>query len=194
FPHPRHIQRAVTILQAGGLIAYPTDTYYAIGCDMASRAAVEALTELKHRDSKKPFAVLCSDLAEAAKYALIGNEQYRLMRRLVPGPYTFILDGTRDVARTVINKRRQVGIRIPDAPIALALVRGLGRPLATTSAQLPDGEICLDAQEVQDRIGHGVELILDGGATLVEASTVLDLTGPQAVVLREGKGPVEGLL
>jgi tRNA threonylcarbamoyl adenosine modification protein (Sua5/YciO/YrdC/YwlC family) len=116
------------------------------------------------------------------------------MKRLTPGPYTFVLEATRLVPRTALTRQRQVGVRIPDAPVALALVRALGRPLATTSAQQPEGKVLTDAHEVQEALGHALDLILDGGSTLNEPSTVIDLSGPQAVVLREGKGSLEGVV
>jgi tRNA threonylcarbamoyl adenosine modification protein (Sua5/YciO/YrdC/YwlC family) len=194
FPQPRHIQRAVAVLEAGGIVAYPTDTYFAIGCDFAQRKAVERMASFKRRDDKKPFSILCADLADVAHWAIVSNEVYRILKRLAPGPYTFVLNATREVPRTALTKQRSVGIRVPDAPVAQALVHALGRPLATTSAALPDHEEPFDASEVQEQMGHLIDLVLDGGATLNEPSTVLDLTGPTPVVLREGKGPVEGLL
>ena len=193
-PQPRHIQRAVAVLEAGGIIAYPTDTYFAIGCDFAQRKAVERMASVKRRDDRKPFSFLCADLADVARWAIVSNETYRILKRLAPGPYTFVLNATREVPRTALTKQRSVGIRVPDAPVAQALVHALGRPLATTSAALPEHEEPFDAHEVQEQMGHLIDLILDGGATLNEPSTVLDLTGPTPVVLREGKGPVEGLL
>src|SRR5258706_2392459 len=186
-PQPRHVARAAALLEGGGLVAYPTDTYYAIGCDLFQKKAMERLAALKHRDNRKPFAFLCADLGEVAKYGIVSNENYRLMRRLLPGPYTFVLDATRLVPRTALARQRQVGIRVPDAPVATALVRALGRPLATTSASLPGEEPMIDAADIQERLGHGVDLILDAGVTLNEPSTVLDLTGPSPVVLRAGK-------
>lgn len=193
-PQPRHIARAVAILEAGGVVAYPTDTYYALGCDLFQKKAIEKLAQLKRRSEKKPFAFLCADLSEVAKYAIVSNEQYRILKRLLPGPYTMVLEATRLVPRTALTRQRNVGIRVPDAKIAVALVRALGRPLATTSAALPDEEVLIDARDIQEQLGHGVELILDGGSTLNEPSTVLDLTGPAPVVLREGKGSLEGVL
>jgi tRNA threonylcarbamoyl adenosine modification protein (Sua5/YciO/YrdC/YwlC family) len=193
-PQPRHIQRAVAVLEAGGIIAYPTDTYYAVGCDFAQRKAVERMASFKRRDDRKPFSLLCGDLSDVARWAIVDNETYRILKRLVPGPYTFVLPATREVPRTALTKQRTVGIRVPDAPVAIALVEALGRPLATTSAALPEFEVPVDAREVKDQMGHLIDLILDGGATLNEPSTVLDLTGKTPVVLREGKGPVEGLL
>ncbi len=180
------------VLQGGGIVSYPTDTYYALGCDVFQKKAMERLASLKRRDHKKPFAFLCADLGEVAKYGIVSNESYRLMRRILPGPYTIILDATRLVPRTALTRQRQVGVRVPAAPVATALVRGLGRPLATTSASLPGEEPLIDAADIQDRLGKGVDLILDGGVTLNEPSTVLDLRGPSPVVLREGKGRLEG--
>jgi tRNA threonylcarbamoyl adenosine modification protein (Sua5/YciO/YrdC/YwlC family) len=196
-PQPRHIQRAVALIQGGGIVAYPTDTYYALGCDLFQKKAMERLATLKRRDDRKPFAFLCADLGEVAKYGIVSNENYRLMRRLLPGPYTIILEATRLTPRTALTRQRQVGVRVPDAPVAIALVRALGRPLATTSAALPppdDGEPLRDARDIQEHLGRAVDLILDGGVTLNEPSTVLDLTGPVPVVLREGKGRIEGMI
>jgi len=188
-PQPRHVQRAVTILEDGGIVSYPTDTYYAVGCDLFQKRAMERLAQLKRREARKPFAFLCADLGEVARYGIVSNENYRLMRRLLPGPYTIVLQATRLVPRTALT--RQVGVRVPDAPVALALVRGLGRPLATTSASLPEEEPLVDAADIQAHLGEGIDLILDGGLVLNEPSTVLDLTGPVPVVLREGKGRLD---
>jgi tRNA threonylcarbamoyl adenosine modification protein (Sua5/YciO/YrdC/YwlC family) len=193
-PQPRHVARAVSILESGGLVSYPTDTYYALGCDVFQKKAMERLSELKRRDEKKPFAFLCADLSEVAKYGIVSNEHYRLLRRILPGPYTVILEATRIVPRTALTRQRQVGVRVPDSPIALALVRALGRPLATTSAALPDDEPLIDAKDIQQRLGRGLDLILDGGVTLIERSTVIDLTAREPIVVREGKGPIEGVL
>ena len=193
-PQPRHIQRAVTLLEGGGIVAYPTDTYYALGCDLFQRKAMQNLAALKRRDERKPFAFLCADLGEVAKYGIVSNEHYRLMRRLLPGPYTIVLEATRLTPRTALTRQRQVGVRVPDAPVAIALVRALGRPLATTSASLPGEEPLIDASDIQQHLGRGIDLILDGGVTLNEPSTVIDLTGPAPVVLREGKGEIEGVL
>jgi tRNA threonylcarbamoyl adenosine modification protein (Sua5/YciO/YrdC/YwlC family) len=193
-PQPRHIARAVAVLAGGGLVSYPTDTYYAIGCDLFQKRAIERMALLKQRDPKKPFAFLCGDLGEVAKYAIVDNEAFRLLRRLLPGPYTVILPATRVVPRTALTRQRSVGVRVPDAPVALALVHRLGRPLATTSAAVGGDEPLLDAADIQERLGHGLDLILDGGLKLNEASTVIDLTGSRPVVLRQGKGRVEGVL
>lgn len=193
-PQPRHVQRAVAVLEAGGLVAYPTDTYFAIGCDLFQKRAIERLARLKQRDDKKPFSFLCADLSELAKYAIVSNASYKLIRRLTPGPYTFVFEATRLVPRTALSRQRTVGIRVPASAVARALVVALGRPLATTSAALPGENPLLDAADVQEHLGHGLDLILDGGMALDEPSTVLDLTGDLPVVLRQGKGPVEGIV
>ena len=193
-PQPRHVARAVAVLEAGGLVSYPTDTYYAIGCDLFQKKAIERMALLKRRDPHKPFAFLCGDLGEVAKYAIVDNDRFRLLRRLLPGPYTVILPATRLVPRTALTRQRAVGVRVPAAPVAIALVHSLGRPLATTSAALSDEEPLIDAADIQEQLGHGLDLILDGGMTLNEPSTVVDLTGPRPVVLRHGKGRVEGVL
>src|SRR4051794_20624967 len=124
-PQPRHVQRAVAILDAGGLVCYPTDTYYGIGCDLFQKRAIERLAVLKRRDPRKPFAFLCGDLSEVARYAIVDKEKFRLLRRLSPGPYTVVLPATRLVPRTALPRRRAVGVRAPDAPAAIALVTGL---------------------------------------------------------------------
>jgi tRNA threonylcarbamoyl adenosine modification protein (Sua5/YciO/YrdC/YwlC family) len=193
-PQPRHIARAASVLRDGGIVSYPTDTYYALGCDLFQKKALERLAALKRRDHRKPFAFLCSDLGEVARYGIISNENYRLMRRLLPGPYTVILEATRLTPRTSLTRQRQVGVRVPDAPVAIALVKALGRPLATTSASLPGEEPLIDAADIQQHLGHGIDLVLDGGVILNQPSTVLDLTGPSPVVLREGKGRIEGVI
>ncbi|GAC1342996.1 MAG: L-threonylcarbamoyladenylate synthase [Myxococcales bacterium] len=192
-PQPRHVARAVELLAGGGLLAYPTDTYFGLGCDLFQKRAIERLARLKGRSEKKPFAFLCGSLSEAAQYAIIDNDNYRLIRRLTPGPYTFVLEATRLVPRTALTRQRQVGVRIPDAPVALALVAALGRPLATTSASLPDGDVLVDAADIREHLGHELDLILDGGSILNEQSTVIDLTGSAPAVLREGKGKLDGL-
>lgn len=188
------MQRAVTLLRDGAIVSYPTDTNYALGCDLFQKKALARLAALKRRDERKPFAFLCADLGEVAKYAIVSNENYRLMRRLLPGPYTVILEATRLTPRTALTRQRQVGVRVPAAPVAQALVRALGHPLATTSAALPEGEALTDARDIQEHLGHGLDLILDGGVTLDEPSTVIDLTGPAPVVLRAGKGATEGVI
>jgi tRNA threonylcarbamoyl adenosine modification protein (Sua5/YciO/YrdC/YwlC family) len=190
-PQPRHVERAVELLSKGGVIAYPTDTYYGLGCDLLSKKAIEKLYVLKERNRKKPLSFLVPDLSDVAKYALVSNFAYRTMKSLTPGPFTFILPATRQVPEMMMTKQKQVGIRVPDAPLARALAAGLGHPLVTTSATNRDGEPLIDPKEIKEQLGHGLDLILDGGVTVAEPSTVLSLIGDELEVLREGKGKLE---
>lgn len=192
-PQPRHIERVVAVLEAGGLIAYPTDTYYGIGCDLFNKKAIERIYLLKGRKKTKPMSFVCADLSDVARYAQVSNPAFAMMRRLTPGPYTFVLEATSLVPKIAVTRQRTVGIRVPDSPIALALVRALGRPLVSTSASTPEGQVLIDPSDIQDQLGHGLSIIIDGGYQLDEPSTVLDMTGDEAVVLRMGKGDVPGL-
>jgi tRNA threonylcarbamoyl adenosine modification protein (Sua5/YciO/YrdC/YwlC family) len=190
-PQPRHVARAVEVLSRGGLVAYPTDTYYGLGCDLLSKKAIERLYQLKGRDKKKPLSFLCPDLSDVAKYAHVGNFAYRTMKGLTPGPFTFILEATRIVPDMMMTRQKQVGIRVPDAPLARALAAGLGRPLVTTSASDGEDEPLIDARGIKEQLGHGLDLILDGGVTLIEASTVVSLIGDSIEILRQGKGRLD---
>ena len=189
-PQPHHIGRAVAVLEAEGVIAYPTDTYYGIGCDLFSKKAIERVYRLKNRDRRKPLSFVCADLSDITQYAKVSNFAYRTLRRLTPGPFTFILEATRLVPEIMTTKQKQVAIRVPDSPITQALIRGLGRPLLSTSASDPEneGEVLIDPSDIKDKLGHGLDLIIDGGLQLNEPSTVLSLETDEVVVLREGKG------
>jgi len=190
-PQPRHVERAVQLLSNGGVIAYPTDTYYGLGCDLFSKKAIEKLYQLKERNRKKPLSFLVPDLSDVAKYALVSNFAYRTMKSLTPGPFTFILPATRQVPEMMMTKQKQVGIRVPDAPLARALAAGLGHPIVTTSATNRDGDPLIDPKDIKEVLGHGLDLILDGGLMENEPSTVLSLIGDELEVLREGKGKLE---
>lgn len=190
-PNPRHLQRAQEILERGGLVAYPTDTYYGIGCDLLSKKAIERLYQLKGRDRRKPLSLLCPDLADVAKYAHVSNFAYRTMKRLTPGAFTFVLEATRAVPDMMMTRQKQVGIRVPDAIIARDLAARLGRPLITTSATDPEGNVLVDAKDIKAMLGHGLDLILDAGVLLNEPSTVVSLVSDVVEVLREGKGNID---
>jgi tRNA threonylcarbamoyl adenosine modification protein (Sua5/YciO/YrdC/YwlC family) len=192
-PQPRHVDRCVAVLEAGGLIAYPTDTYYGIGCDLFNKKAIERIYQLKARPRTKPLSFICADLSDVSRYAQVSNAAFATMRRLTPGPFTFVLEATNLVPKMAVTKGQTVGIRVPDSPIALALVKALGRPLVSTSASTPDGQVLIDPSDIQDLLGHGLELVIDGGYQLDEPSTVLDLTGDEPQVLRMGKGDVAGI-
>jgi tRNA threonylcarbamoyl adenosine modification protein (Sua5/YciO/YrdC/YwlC family) len=193
-PQPRVVERAVATLSSGGLLAFPTDTYYGIGCDLFDKRAIERIYQLKQLPKTHELSFICQDLAEISRYAIVDNAAYRVLRRKVPGPFTFVLPATRLVPDLALRRQKTVGIRIPDSPIALELVRRLGHPLVSTSAATPDGEVLIDAREIKERLGHGLELILDGGYKPNEASSVIDLSGPEPVVLRQGKGDVSDLM
>ena len=190
-PNPRHLARAVQVLESGGLLAYPTDTYYGIGCDLSSKKAIERLYQLKARDRKKPLSFLCHDLSEIAKYGHVNNFAYRAMKGLTPGPFTFVLRATRAVPDMMQTKQKEVGIRVPDSVLARGLAEGLGRPVVTTSASGPDGEPLTDARDIKDVLGHGLDLILDGGVMLAEPSTVVALLDDRIEILRQGKGQLD---
>jgi tRNA threonylcarbamoyl adenosine modification protein (Sua5/YciO/YrdC/YwlC family) len=187
-PHPRVIERAVQVLEAGGVIAYPTDTYYGIGCDLGSRKGIERLYAIKGRDRKKPLAFLCPDLSDVAKYAIVTKFAYRTMKHLTPGPFTFVLPATRLVPDVMQTKQRQVGIRVPPVPLMRLIASQLGRPLVTTSASSAESGILVDAKDIRDKVGNRLDLILDGGAQPNEPSTVVSLIDDRIEVLRQGKG------
>jgi len=189
-PAPRTVHRAVAALREGGLIAYPTDTYYGIGCDLFLKGAMARLFALKGPNRKRPLTLICPDLSDVAKYARVSNFAYRTMRHLTPGPFTFVLEATRLVPEVMMMRQKQVGIRVPESPIALALSRELGHPLANTSATPSDDTPLTDARDIKAALGHGLSLILDGGPQVSEPSTVVSLLGDEIGILRAGKGEI----
>ncbi len=186
-PEPRKIARAVAALEAGEVIAYPTDTVYALGADLHNRKAIERIYQIKQMKSDQPLAFVCHDLSDIAKYAIVENAQYRLLRRLLPGPYTFILDATREVPKMLLMKRKQVGIRVPSHPVVGALTEKLGRPIISTTAGPHGGDAFVDPHEIDDEF-PGLALTLDAGAGGTIPTTVVDLTGGGVTVVREGAG------
>jgi tRNA threonylcarbamoyl adenosine modification protein (Sua5/YciO/YrdC/YwlC family) len=192
-PQPRLVERAVSTLAAGGLVAFPTDTYYGIGCDLFDKRSIERIYQLKQLPRTHELSFICADLAEVSRYAIVDNAAYRVLRRKTPGPYTFILPATRVVPDLLVRRQKTVGVRIPDSPIVLEIVRRLEHPLISTSAATPEGDVLIDPKDIKERLGHGLDLILDGGYQLNEPSSVIDLSGPQPVVVRQGKGDVSDL-
>jgi tRNA threonylcarbamoyl adenosine modification protein (Sua5/YciO/YrdC/YwlC family) len=191
-PQARLIARAAEIVRAGGVIAYPTDSCYALGCHVGDKSAMERLRRIRGVDERHHFTLMCRDLSEIGTYARVDNAQYRLLRMLTPGSYTFILEGTKDLPRRILNPRRKtIGLRVPDHPVALALLAALGEPLLSTTLILPGDDAPLeDAGEIRTRLERDVELVLDGGPCGTAPTTVVDLTGAVPEVLRAGKGAV----
>ena len=185
---PRKIARAVGIIHDGGVAAYPTDTVYALGCAIDSRKAVERIYRVKQMDQKQRLALICPDVSTAAIYGFFNQEAFRLARRILPGPYTMVVAASREVPRTLLDKkRRQVGIRIPDHPIALAIAQQLGRPLLTTSA-------FGTYDETVEAYGRELDVAIEGGYTSGEQSTVLEFGDEGITVLREGLGPIDDIV
>jgi tRNA threonylcarbamoyl adenosine modification protein (Sua5/YciO/YrdC/YwlC family) len=194
-PEHRLIERAVEVLRAGGIVIYPTDTVYGIGCSIESKNAIEKIHLIKHQKEEKPFSFICSGLTHVSEYALVSNMAFRTMKRLIPGPYTFILPAAKmkQFPKILVSKRRTVGIRVPDSPIALALIRELGHPVLSTSVTLEDGTVLNDPDEIVGHFNNRVEMIIDGGPFHSGPSTVIDLTGDQPEIVREGSGNVSTL-
>jgi len=189
-PQPRLIRKAVEILKAGGIVVYPTDTYYGIGCDLMNPKAIERIYQLKRRDKSKPFSFICSDLTNISQYAKVSNYAYRTMKRLLPGPYTFILEGSKLVPKIMLTKRKTAGIRVPDNAICLALVRELGHPIITTSAATAEGESFHDASLIHDHYGRQVDAVIDGSPVSGEPSSVVSLIDDTPEIIRRGAGDV----
>lgn len=193
-PQKRLIRRAAEILRNGGIIAYPTDTYYGIGCDIFNKNAIERVYQLKRRPKYKPFSFICSDLKNISQYAQVTNYAYKTMKRLLPGPYTFILEGSRLVPKIMLTKRKTAGIRVPDHAICLAIVEELGNPILSTSATDPDGVTLESLIEIEERLGHAVDLIIDGGPVPSRPSSVVSLIDDVPEIIREGQGDVSVFL
>jgi tRNA threonylcarbamoyl adenosine modification protein (Sua5/YciO/YrdC/YwlC family) len=192
-PEPRKVRRAVDALLAGEVIAYPTDTVYGLGCDISNKKAVDRLYQIKGMDRSQPLAFICPDLGEIAKYAIVDNQIYRVLRRFLPGPYCFILEATREVPRLVQTKRKTIGIRIPNHAVISAVVKELGRPVISTTAHRPGGDPYVDPHEIDDDF-RGLGLVLDAGGGGLIPTTVIDLTVQPPVVVREGVGPVDAFV
>lgn len=187
-PQPRLIKQIVECLQQGGVIVYPTDTTYGIGCDIFNRKGVKKIFQIKKRDSKKPFSFICNDLAEISNYAQVSNFAFKVMKRHLPGPYTFVLDATKIVPDSLSTKQKTVGVRIPDNAICHAIVKELGHPLVTTSANISGEETPQDPQDINDQLGSMVDFVVDGGISIGDASTVISLIDDKIEILRQGSG------
>jgi tRNA threonylcarbamoyl adenosine modification protein (Sua5/YciO/YrdC/YwlC family) len=183
-PQKRFIDRVVQKLEDGGVIIYPTDTFYGIGCDLFNKKAIQKIYQIKRRPLKKPFSFVCSDLKNISLYAQVSNFAYRIMKRALPGPYTFILEGTKLVPKLMLTNRRSVGIRVPENKICLGIVKGLGRPIVSTSVQLAEPSL------IHDTYSPLLDLVIDGGVISYEPSTVVSLIDDNLEIIRKGKGDV----
>ena len=192
-PQPRLIAQAAAIIRSGGVIAYPTDSCYAIGCQIGNKEAMQRLRTIRRIDEKHHLTLMCRDLSEIATYAQVDNVQYRLLKKITPGSYTFILEASREVPRRLLHPRRKtIGLRVPEHAVASALLAALGEPLLSATLILPqDAQPLNDAQEIRVRLEHALDLVLDGGSCGIDPTTMVDLTGAVPQLLRQGKGSVE---
>ena len=194
-PQKRLIQQTVRIIDEGGLIIYPTDSSYALGCHIGDKSAMERIQRLRKLDNKHHFTLVCSDLSEIGTYAKVDNSSYRLMKTLAPGPYTFLLKATSEVPRRLMNpKRKTIGVRVPDNIITRAILEELGQPIMSSTLIEPGSKHAMDdAEAIRDRFQHEVDLVIDGGSCGIEPTTVINLIDGNPEVLRYGKGDAEFL-
>lgn len=189
-PQSRLIKQAVEMIRKGAVIVYPTDSSYALGCHLDDKAAVDRIRRIRRIDETHHLTLVCRDLSELGSFAKVDNSQFRLIKGCTPGPYTFILDATRDVPRRLVHpKRMTIGLRVPDHPVTQALLAELGAPLLSSTLILPGEDVALnDPDEIRDRLEHEVDLILNAGSCDMELTTVIDLSGNEPVLLRQGRG------
>lgn len=189
-PQPRHIGRVADVLRSDGVIVYPTDTVYGLGCDIRSKKALDRVRRIKRMDNKRHLSFVFADLKTISQYAQVSDNDYKILRRYLPGPYTFVLKATRLVPRIVLTKRNEVGIRIPDNRICQALVAELGNPILSSSVRMPDEQLLDDPREIDNMYKGQVDLVVDGGVFLPEPSSIISLLEDEPQVLRTGKGDV----
>ena len=189
-PQPRMISKVVDILKNGGIIAYPTDTFYGIGCDIMNKKAIERVYQLKNRNKNQPFSFICSDLKHISEYAKVSNVAYRNMRRMLPGPYTLILPGSKMVPKMMLTKRKTAGIRVPDHNIPLTIARTLGHPILSTSATDNKGEVFADPSFINDYFNTNLDAVIDGGPVPGIPSSVIDLLDDEPEIVRHGAGDI----
>jgi tRNA threonylcarbamoyl adenosine modification protein (Sua5/YciO/YrdC/YwlC family) len=189
-PQQRKIDQVVEILGSGGVIAYPTDTLYGIGCDIMNKKAIARVYQIKQWPKDKPFSFICSDLKNISQYAKVSNYAYKTMRRLLPGPYTIILEGSNLVPKMMLTKRKTAGIRVPNNPICISLIQSLGNPIISTTAATPDGEVLNEPWLIYEQFGKQLDVVIDGGPAPGIPSSVISLIGDEPEILREGLGDV----
>ncbi|MCX6557145.1 MAG: L-threonylcarbamoyladenylate synthase [Candidatus Aminicenantes bacterium] len=190
-PHRRLLQHAARIVADGGLIVYPTDTIYGLGADLFNKEAMARIFKLKKTSHQKLLSFICPDLAAVAAWAHVPTSVYRVLRRVTPGKYTFILRASKEVPKVLLQKRPTVGVRIPDSAVALGLVRELGRPLLSTSVPQGEDDFYTDPQAIAETFRHDIDLVLDAGPLANLPSTIIDLSGPVPTVIRRGAGDLE---
>ncbi|HEY8570302.1 L-threonylcarbamoyladenylate synthase [Microbulbifer sp.] len=195
-PQARLINQAAEIVSSGGVIVFPTDSAYAIGCRLGEKVAVERIRALRQLDKDHNFTLMCRDLSELANYAKVDNQMFRLLKNHTPGPYTFIMPATSEVPRRLAHaKRKTIGLRVPDNAIVQALISAIGEPLMSCSLIMPgDDQPLTDPYDIRDTLEHQVELVIDGGFCGLEATTVVDLTGDEPVLVRQGCGAIDEIL
>lgn len=195
-PQPRRIAKVVETIREGGLIAYPTDSSYAFGCHIGDKRAMDRIRRIRRTDKKHNFTLVCSDLSEISAYARVDNWAYRMVKAMTPGAYTFILPATREVPKRLQHpKRRTIGLRVPDHQLVRAVLEALGEPIMSSTLLLPGDDLPLtDPHEIDERIGHDIDLIVDAGPTGIEPTSVIDLSQGTVEVLRVGRGDVSALL
>ena len=187
-PQGRHLRVASEVLREGGLLIYPTDSVYGLGCDLFNKKAVEKIYQIKGNDKRKLLSFICPDLKGISEYAFISNSAYRIMRHLLPGPFTFILPATKQVPKILLENRKTVGIRVPDNLICQGLLLEFGLPIISTSARLPGQGFLNDPDEIAEMFSSSVDLFLDSGQGGLDPSTIVDLTQDEPVIVRQGKG------
>lgn len=189
-PQARLIKQAVGIIEKGGIVVYPTDSTYAVGCHLGDKKALDRIRQLRHLEQQHPFSLLCRDLSDLGTYAQVSNRAYRILKALTPGPFTFILEGSREVPRRLLDeKRKTIGLRVPQHSIVQALLSELGQPLMSTTLVMPGEDLPLwDPEEMREALEDHVDLIIDGGSCGLEPTTVIDLTSEIGTLLRQGLG------
>lgn len=193
-PQPRLIKQVADKLRGGAVICYPTDTGYGIGCDIFNKKAINRIVQIKRRPKSKPFSFMCSDLTHISNYAHVSNSSYRLLKKSLPGPYTFVLPGTKIVPKVMVTKQKTVGIRVTENQISQQLIAELGNPIVNTSLPAEDDPPPSEPFEIDLMIGNQVDLVIDGGPVYSDPSTLIDLTGDYPDILREGKGDITPFL
>ena len=189
-PQIRLVRKVVDVLKEGGVIGYPTDTIYGVGCDLFNPEAIRKIHRIKKIEGNKPLSFICSDLKDISRYAYVSTYAYKMMKRLLPGAYTFILNATKLVPKIAMTRQKTVGIRIPDNKICLALVKEVGHPIISTSVYKLDESLYNDPSEIEERFGKQLDLVIDGGVIVAEHSSMIDLTDDSPNVIRRGKGDV----